>query len=77
MARPPTALVPPIIDGVAAQEVSVSQAALLVKRGERTIRRYIAQGLLPALRLPNGQIRIRIADLNGVGEPVVPQHINH
>ena len=66
----PTALIPPMIDGVEVQECSVTQASLMTLRGERTIRRYIAQGLLPALRLPNGQIRIRVADLNALGEPV-------
>ncbi len=68
----PTALTAPIIGGVVAQEVSVSQAALLVNRGERTIRRYLAQGLLPAIRLPNGQIRIRVADLDRLGEQLIP-----
>ena len=68
----PTALTPPIVGGVVAQELSVSQAALLVNRGERTLRRYLAQGLLPAVRLPNGQIRIRVADLDRLGEPLTP-----
>ena len=70
MSLTPTALIPPIIEGVEVQECSVTQASLMMLRGERTIRRYIAQGLLPAVRLPNGQIRIRIADLNALGEPV-------
>ena len=67
-----TALTAPIIGGVVAQEVSISQAALLVNRGERTIRRYLEQGLLPAIRLPNGQIRIRVADLDRLGKPLIP-----
>ena len=70
MAKLPTALVAPVIDGIAVQECSVSQASLMLLRGERTIRRYIAEGLLPAVRLANGQIRIRIADLNALGESV-------
>lgn len=68
----PAALVAPVIDGVVVQEVSISQAALLINRGERTLRRYVAEGLVPALRLPNGQIRIRVADLDGIGTPIAP-----
>jgi hypothetical protein len=51
----PAALTAPIIGGVVAQELTVSAAALLVNRGERTIRRYLAQGLL--LHLPVKEIR--------------------
>jgi excisionase family DNA binding protein len=70
MSRIPTALVAPIVNGIPLQELSVSQAALTKNVGERTLRRWIATGMLPALRLPNGQIRIRLADLDGLGEPV-------
>ncbi len=72
MARIPTALQAPTVNGVPVQELSVAQAALTRGVGERTMRRWIATGLLPALRLPNGQIRIRLADLDSLGEPVHP-----
>jgi excisionase family DNA binding protein len=68
----PAPLIPPIVDGIAAQELGVTQAAQLVGRGERTIRRLIAEGVLPAIRLPSGALRIRVADLDRIGEPVVP-----
>ena len=42
---------------------SVSEAAKVLNVCVETIRRYIADGRLPALKLPGGHYRIRQADL--------------
>ena len=67
----PAPLIAPVINGIPVQELSISEAALTLRRGERTLRRWVATGMLPAVKLPNGQLRIRVADLNALGEPVV------
>ena len=47
--------------------VSVRDAAVRVGVSPRTVKRWIAAGLLPATRLPSpkgrGQLRIRLSDL--------------
>lgn len=42
---------------------SVSEAAKVLNVCVETMRRYIADGRLPALKLPGGHYRIRLADL--------------
>lgn len=53
-----------------APAVSVSRLAAFWGVSERTIRRDIAKGALPAYRLPGGQIRIRTADARRYGRPI-------
>lgn len=43
--------------------VSVSAAALRLGVQKETIRRWIAEGCLPAVRLRSGHYRIRVGDL--------------
>lgn len=47
--------------------VSVRETAVHVKTSPRTVKRWIAAGLLPATRLPSpkglGQLRIRLSDV--------------
>jgi Helix-turn-helix domain len=62
----PARLVPPEIDGVSVQTVGPSAAGALVGVSERTIRRWIASGLLPARKRPTGKLAIRVADLEKV-----------
>jgi excisionase family DNA binding protein len=40
----------------------------------RTLRDWIAQGALPAFRLPGGQIRVRVDDVQALFTPVTLKH---
>lgn len=71
--RTPAALVPPTIAGIPAQAVSVPVAAAMLGVFDRSIRRMIDTGDLPARKLPTGAISIRVADLDQVGEPIGPR----
>ncbi|GAA4405553.1 helix-turn-helix domain-containing protein [Tsukamurella soli] len=71
--RTPSALVPPSIAGIPAQAVSVSVAAAMLGVSNRTIRRMVDSGDLPARKLPTGAISIRVADLDALGEPIGPR----
>lgn len=55
-------------------EVSVSLAEGAVRKGVsvKTVRRWITEGRLPAERLGPRLIRIRVADLDAIGEEVNP-----
>jgi len=55
---------------VEGRTISVAEAALRAGLQKETVRRYIAQGLLPARKLPNGYYRILEQDLNRLLEPV-------
>ena len=50
--------------------VSVTEAALRAGLQKETIRRYIVEGRLPALKLKNGYYRIREQDLAQMLQPV-------
>ena len=50
--------------------LSVTEAAHRTGLQKETVRRYIAVGRLPAVRLPNGYYRIREQDLERILEPV-------
>ncbi|MFH5822269.1 excisionase family DNA-binding protein [Georgenia sp. AZ-5] len=50
--------------------MSLKEAAYLRGVSERTIRRMIAAGKLPAERLGARMIRIRTADLDRIGHPI-------
>ncbi|MFD9829002.1 helix-turn-helix domain-containing protein [Tsukamurella tyrosinosolvens] len=71
--RMPAALIPPTIAGIPAQAVSVPVAAAMLGISDRSIRRMIDSGDLPARKLPTGALSIRIADLDAVGERVGPR----
>jgi excisionase family DNA binding protein len=63
----------PPTNGVPVVVVGVRDAAAMLSAGERTVRRWIAAGQLPALKLPSGLVRIRVADIETFGEPLVPE----
>ncbi|ALM19089.1 helix-turn-helix domain-containing protein [Mycobacteroides abscessus] len=66
-----TITTPLIVDGVPVLEVPPRTAAVMKSVSERSILRWIAEGKLPARRLPGGrQLRIAVADLTALGEPV-------
>lgn len=50
--------------------LSVTEAARIAGVGPRTIRRWIADGSLPASRLGPRLIRIKPDDLAALGEPI-------
>ena len=50
--------------------VGVGKASQLIGVEKETIRAYIRDGRLPAMRLPNGYFRIREEDLDRMLEPV-------
>lgn len=52
------------------QTVGTRGAAQLIGRSERSIRRWIRAGLLPAARTPGGEYMIRVADLSAFGVEV-------
>ena len=51
------------------QILTVQEAANMVKCSTRTILRWIETGSLPAARLPGGEYRIRVADIDELLEP--------
>lgn len=63
MTNPAIASIEPTYTGIAG-------AATYLSMSRSSIRRLIASGRLAATRLPTGSIRIRIADLESLGEPV-------
>ncbi|WP_425315205.1 helix-turn-helix domain-containing protein [Tsukamurella pseudospumae] len=69
----PTPLRPPVVAGIPAQAVSVSVAAAMLGVSEKTIRRNIDTGALPARKLPSGSLSIRVSDLDQLGELVGPR----
>ncbi|KXP08695.1 hypothetical protein AXK60_08455 [Tsukamurella pseudospumae] len=69
----PAALVPPTIAGIPAQAVNVAVAAAMLGISDRSIRRMIDSGDLPARKLPTGSLSIRVADLDAVGDPIGPR----
>lgn len=54
------------------KEISISEAAELKSVSPLTIRRWIQQGKLRAYRYGPKTIRIRVADLEAMGEEVNP-----
>ncbi|TXI62499.1 helix-turn-helix domain-containing protein [Mycolicibacterium mageritense] len=60
------------VGGIAPSFVSVEHAAQLMDCSHWTIRRWITSGQLVARKMPSGGLRIAVADLEQVGEPVRP-----
>ena len=58
--------------GITPGYVSVDIAASLMGVSHWTVRRWITAGALPARKLPSGGLRVAVADLEEVGEPVRP-----
>jgi excisionase family DNA binding protein len=58
--------------GITPSYVSVDIAAALMGVSHWTVRRWITAGALPARKLPSGGLRVAVADLEEVGEPVRP-----
>ena len=57
--------------------LTVSEVAHKLNCRKESVRRYIAQGDLPALVLPGGSYRIREDDLSAFLQPVFPKaHAN-
>jgi excisionase family DNA binding protein len=64
----------PATNGVPPAVVGVRAAAALLSAGERSVWRWIADGKLPAVRLPSGRVRIRVADLEEFLTPLTPSN---
>ena len=58
--------------GITPSYVSVDIAAAPMGVSHWTVRRWITAGALPARKLPSGGLRVAVADLAEVGEPVRP-----
>lgn len=67
LAPPPP---PERIHAITPAYTGVAGAAAYMQLGRNTIRRLVTSGALPARRLPSGMIRIRISDLDALGEAV-------
>lgn len=52
---------------------TVQTAAASLGLTERSIRRYIADGRLPAYRIGDKQIRLRVADVEALMVPIAAQ----
>ncbi|GJF10502.1 hypothetical protein NGTWS0302_07650 [Mycolicibacterium cyprinidarum] len=57
---------------IAPSFISVDHAAQVMDVSHWTIRRRITSGALPARKLPSGGLRIAVADLAAIREPVRP-----
>lgn len=60
------------VGGIKPSYVSVDIAAALMGVSHWTVRRWITAGALPPRKLPSGGLRVAVADLEQVGEPVRP-----
>ena len=60
------------VGGITPSYVSVEIAAQLMGVSHWTVRRWITAGALPARKMPSGALRVAVADLEEVGEPVRP-----
>ena len=60
------------IGGITPSYVSVDVAAALMGVSHWTVRRWITAGALPARKLPSGALRVAVADLEDIGQPVRP-----
>jgi excisionase family DNA binding protein len=60
------------VGGITPSYVSVDIAAALMGVSHWTVRRWITAGALPARKLPSGGLRVAVADLDEIGEPVRP-----
>lgn len=60
------------VGGIAPSYVSIEHAAQLMDVSHWTVRRWTSKGFLPARKLPSGGIRIAVAHLETIGEPVRP-----
>jgi excisionase family DNA binding protein len=60
------------VGGITPSYVSVDIAAALMGVSHWTVRRWITSGALPARKLPSGGLRVAVADLEEIGEPVRP-----
>ncbi|BBY53929.1 excisionase family DNA-binding protein [Mycobacterium koreense] len=58
------------VGGITPSFVSVDTAAQLMSVSHWTVRRWIDNGHLRARKMPSGCLRIAVADLELVGEPV-------
>jgi len=54
-------------------ELSVAEAAARLRVDQKTIRRAIARGDLPARRIGQRLIRIRTVDVDALGTPLGPR----
>ncbi len=61
---------PTSIPTVAPAFTGIAGAAAYMGMSRNSIRRLIDSKALPATRLPTGSIRIRIAEVDAIGEPV-------
>jgi excisionase family DNA binding protein len=61
----------PTLEELMGTSVPLTEATELTGVSERTMRRWIAEGRLPAYRVV-GQLRIRIPDLDRLVERVIP-----
>ena len=61
---------------VDALPLSVDLRAVTARTGiaDRTLRDWIADGRLPAFRLPGGQIRVSVEDVRALFVKVTPKH---
>ncbi len=60
------------VGGVAPSFISIDHAAQLMDCSHWTIRRWITSGALPGRKMPSGCLRVAVADLERLGEPVRP-----
>lgn len=63
------------IGGVAPSFVSVEHAAQLMDVSHWTVRRWISDAHLAARKMPSGCLRVAVADLERLGEPVRPDRM--
>jgi excisionase family DNA binding protein len=57
---------------VIASTIRLPLAAKRIRVPERTLRNWVTEGRLPAVRV-GGRLRVNPADLDGLAEPVVPK----
>lgn len=53
-------------DNVPQKFLTLAEAALVLRVGKRSLQRWIAQGVFPAVRLPGRRIRIPAAVIDGM-----------
>lgn len=62
-----------VAQGTGQEYCTPAEAALILGRHRHTVWAYIREGLLPAERVGPRRLRIKVTDLEAIGQPVTPQ----
>ncbi len=59
---------------LAAPIIGITEAAMLLGVDQRTVRRFISEGKLPAYRVGNKVVRLKRTDVEALLVPIIPRN---